>query len=352
MTSPFKPPKDINIENLELDSKNPRIPLDKQSLSPDELTLYVAETYNAVAIARSIVAHEFFPSEPLIAIAKGSSGKFVVVEGNRRLSALKLLHDKHLRARLADPAEWNALDTTSPNIPEKVPVIVAASREDVAPIIGYRHIAGIQPWDAYAKARYISMQLTEGRSIEQTAVDVGETPAEVRANFRNFQISEQARTEVSEEVYEDLTDRFGVFTRAMQSGDLRSFVGAPAPNQVVTSKKPIPSSKRAELKEFVGYLFGPQAVVTDSRDLTKLGRVLASDEGLKALRAGQNLEEAHVASGGLRDRVIDRLSNAARALRAVKPDIAKYRKDQDVKNLIEECDEALEEVKQAHAKGG
>lgn len=345
MASNFSPPKNTDVDDLLLDSKNPRIPIDKQSFSPEKLLAYVATTYNSIAIARSITAHDYFPSEPLIAIPKGPSGKLIVVEGNRRLAALKLLLHPELRAELAERSEWDGLGTG--NVPSKVPVIVAKTRQDVAPIIGYRHISGIQAWDAYAKARYIAAQLEEGRSFDETAKEVGERPADVRANYRNYAISEQARAQVSEETFEDLTDRFGVFTRAMQSADLREFVGAPAPNEVHLKKKPIPSAKKDELKELVGYLFGPESVVTDSRELTKLGKVISSAEGLKALRSNQTLEEAHIASGGVRDRLIERLLNAARSLRAAESDAAKYRKDEKIKELIEDCEEALEDVKRA-----
>lgn len=345
----FKPARDVKIDpKLLLDSKNPRIPLDKRSLSQEDLTAFVAETYNSIAIAKSIVTHEYFPSEPLIAIRSGTSRKLIVVEGNRRLSALKLLLFPKLRDHLVDRSEWDTLDVS--RVRSEVPVIVATSREDVAPIIGYRHISGIQPWDAYAKARYIADHLKAGRSFEQTAEDVGETSAEVRANYRNYQISKQARSSVSDEIFDDLTNRFGVFTRAMQSTDLRAFIGAPPPGKVAIAKKPVPNSKKAALKEFVGYLYGPDAIVTDSRELTKLGKVLASSEGLKALRAGQSLDEAHIASGGFRDRLIGRLSNAARSLRAAEPDIPAYRRDQEVKDLIGECEEALEDVKRAQGR--
>jgi hypothetical protein len=309
MATHFKPAQNFAIDDLLLDSLNPRIPLEKRSLPPDDLTRFVAERYNAIAIAKSIAAHEYFPSEPLIAIAKGGTGKFIVVEGNRRLSALKLLKDERLRERLEDRAEWDEIDSKS--VPNAVPVIVAAKREDVAPIIGYRHISGIQPWDAHAKARYIASQIQEGRTVEETAKDVGETQSEVRASYRNYGIGEQAREEVGEETFNNLTERFGVFTRAMQSAELREFIGAPTANGVKVGKKQIPPKKTSELKEFIGYLFGPEPIVTDSRDLTKLGKAVASAEGLEALRAGQSLEEAHNAAGGVLDRLVNRLSNAA-----------------------------------------
>lgn len=166
----------------------------------------------------------------------------------------------------------------------------------------------------------------------------------------NYRIEQQSSPRLDSDTLNGLRNGFGVFTRAMQSADLRTFIGAPAPNEVSASKAPIPPKKRDALKEFVGFLFGPKAVLGHSRDLTRLGKVLASPEGLKVLRAERNLEEAHVASGGLRDRLVNRLSSAARNLRAAKNEISKYRSDNEVKDLIVECRSALDDVEQAQKR--
>lgn len=332
----------LKIDDLLLDSKNPRIPESKQGLSQDDLAVFVADTYNAIAVAESIAAHEYFASEPLIAIKSGS--KFTVVEGNRRLAALRLLRSPQLREKLADRSDWDKIKLAK--VPSEVPVIVAKNRKEVAPIIGFRHISGIQPWDAYSKARYIASQVEAGLGFEKTARDVGEKTAEVRANYRNYKIAEQAKKLLDDETLTEMLDSFGVFNRAMQSTHLRNFVGAPAPEAVAAGKNPIPAGKRDALKEMIGFLFGPDSVIDESRQITTLGKVLASPDGLKVLRAQRNLEEAHFASGGLRERLVNRLGGAGRNLRAAKDDMPKYKKDRKVGELIDECVEALDDLVQ------
>ncbi|MFA5935604.1 MAG: hypothetical protein WC787_02000 [Patescibacteria group bacterium] len=346
MAKKFAHPIEIKIEKLLLDPKNPRIPEDKQALSQEELTLFVAETYNSVAIAQSIASHQYFPSEPLIAMPlKGQKGYLVVLEGNRRLAALKLLNEPSLKARLSNKAEWNAINTNK--IPDQVPVLIVKSRREVAPIIGYRHISGIQPWDSYSKARYIAAQIEGGLSFDATAIEVGEKKSEVRSNYRNYQIAEQAlKSGIDPETSNELINNFGVFTRAMQSKDLRDFIGAPAPDAVSTKKLPIPAKKKDALKELVSFLFGPTAVLGESRDITKLGKVISSPEGLDALRKERNLELAHVASGGLLDTLLARLNSSASTLRAAKKDIVTYKNNTDVKRLLEECREALDDLEE------
>ena len=331
--------KVVEIENLLLDKLNPRIPEDKRSLSPEALLKYVADTYNSIAVARSIAKHGYFPSEPLIAIR--DKNKYIVVEGNRRLAALKLLNDKNARKTLAEPGEWESLSTESPI--NKVPVIVVKDRRSVAPIIGYRHIAGIQQWDAYAKARYLASQVEdEGLTFEETAAEVGEKPNDVRSHYRNYRISEQARKAGIET--SDLVDNFGVFTRAMQSSELRKFIGAPAGNEVKKNTNPIPKTKLDELGELVSFMFGAEPVIQESRDISRLGKVVASPDGLKALRKTKNLKTAEIAAGGHRDRLLNRLNSALNALKDAHEDIAEYRSDKEVREMIAACEEALKEL--------
>ncbi len=343
MKSKYTPPIPTKVDDLLLDPKNPRIPKEHQSSSQEDLIIFVAQEYNSLAIAESIASHQYFSSEPLIAIPASEDGRFVVVEGNRRLAALKLLLHPDLRAKLLNRAEWDEIPTN--NVPQEVPVVLVKTRREVAPIIGYRHISGILPWDAYSKARYIAAQMDSGLNFKQTADEVGEEVSEVRSNYRNYRIAEQvAELDVDPEELSGLMNGFGIFTRAMQSGKLRDFIGAPPQDEVSTAKRPIPRRKKDSLKEFISFLFGPKAVLDDSRDLTKLGKVLSSAEGLKVLRRERNLEEAHIASGGLRDRLVGRLADAGRNLRAAKDDLPKYKKDSEVKQLLTECREALEDL--------
>ena len=339
----FKQPQEIEIEKLLLDEKNPRVPREKQTLSQDELTIYIAEAYSALTIAHSIASHQYFSSEPLIAIP-AKNGEYKVVEGNRRLAALRLLLHKELRVNLKSRKAWDELPIK--NVPSKVPVVVVDKRRDVAPIIGYRHISGIEPWDSYAKSRYIADQVESGLSFDETAEEVGESESAVRMNYRNYRIAEQAeKLKIKPDALAAMKSGFGIFTRAMQDGHIRDFIGAPSPTKTTVSKSPIPTKKKDALKEMVEFLFGSTAVLSDSRDIGKLGKAVASPDGLKSLRQERNLEEAVVASGGILERLMDRLSTAGRNLRSAKDDLPMYKKNKEVRNLIDEAAEGVDDLR-------
>src|SRR5688500_6205004 len=147
-------PVRLRLDQLQLDSENPRLP---EEAPTDELAIerYIAETYDVIELGRSMSAHGYFSSEPVIAIQPDPHiESYVVVEGNRRLVAARLLRDATRAAGLDEEDEWQELAANAVDLGDEIPVVIAPTRDAVAPIIGYRHISGIEPWDPYQKARF------------------------------------------------------------------------------------------------------------------------------------------------------------------------------------------------------
>jgi len=336
-----------DIVDLWLDVKNPRLPEDLAPRTQEQLAEHIANEYNTIDVARSMVEHGYFDSEPLVAIKSG--GKLVVVEGNRRLTALKVLTDSKLRKSIAleDAEEWERL-ASGGTLDSEVPVHVAKDRRSVAPVIGFRHISGIEPWDPWAKARFIAAQIEdEGLSFEETARIVGERPSDIRTQYRNYRIAFDAEKKLKVSA-RDAKNKFGFFTRAMNSPGLRDHIGAPSPADVNPKKPVLKPSKKKEVAELFSWLFGTgseEAVLTDSRQISDLGQVVASAEGLDALRATRRLDDAMLASGGVRDRLLRRLETATTALETAELDIESYRDDPAVDAALDQCAEALKRLR-------
>lgn len=328
---------DLSIADILLDDRNPRLPERIRGADQPSLIQFVAENYDAIAVARSIASHGYFPSEPLIVLKY--RGRYIAVEGNRRLAALKLLSLPQLRKSLdlEDSDEWEGLSEDS-QVPEKVPVVLVPNRRSVAPIIGYRHISGIEPWEPWAKARFITSLIEEvDLDFDEVSDEVGESAPAVRAIFRNYKIIEYAkRARVQTGRAESL---FGVFTRALNSEALREHIGAPSPSQVDKDTAILPRGRRAQVTELLGWLFGKDAqppVIGESRDITRLGTVVGSPPALDVLRRTRDLDEAFVAAGGLRDRLIGRLTRALVELQRAQEDIPAHANDDHVLSLLDQ----------------
>ncbi len=335
--------KDILLEDLRLDPKNPRLPEELQDGKQGDLMVYIAEGYNAIEVGRSIARHGYFRSEPLI-VTRLPSGRYRVIEGNRRLVALEFLNEPDGAEDLDDYEEWVELAKVA-DLPDKIPAIIASSRKQVAPIIGYRHISGIEPWDPHAKARFITSLVKAGSTFEQVSSLVGETPLNVAAHYRNHQITFQAKQ--LKVKTGRVIEQFGVFTRAMSSAPLRNHIGAPAPSDVKRGDKPLPTGMKKNVNELFSWLFGDgeqEAVIDESRGITDLGRAIQTEEGLETLRLTHDLDEALFAAGGYRDRLLRRLGMACNYLEKAEEDIEDYREDDEVIQALACCQKGLEEL--------
>jgi hypothetical protein len=345
----------LSISELQLDPLNPRLPEDVQGGSQDELAEYVAQAYDALSVATSIAEHGYFESEPLIAVPEGTA--FVVVEGNRRLTALLGLTNDRIRQFLDSSAQWERVSEDArakDNVPVDVPVLLVSDRKAVAPIIGFRHISGIMQWEPFAKARFIaSLVDDEGLSFADVGALVGEKRGDVASNYRNYSILRQARDNHDLDT-DRVEEAFGVFTAAMGQRALRTFIGAPDPGVVEPGANPIPDDKSAELGQLLTWIFGDDdgggRVIAESRDLGLLGRVVSSEAGLRSLKAQGDLQTAADASsegaGDARRRVVTKLMTGRTSLRGAAELLTEVGElDEELSALIEDCDEALADLK-------
>lgn len=286
--------KQLPMSSLLLDWSNPRLPPSMQvpDITQAQLATFINKHYDPLRIAESIASHEFFQSEPLIAVLEDS--RYRVIEGNRRLTALMGLADPELRELFArENKGWKRLDGSVP--PKTVPVLVVEDERSVAPLLGYRHISGIEPWDPYAQARYIARLVNENESLERVAELVGRDLTEVRSMYRDHEILQQA-----DEMFRIDTARaraaFGVFTNALGRRAIQSFIGATPPRFVKTTEYPLPADRGDELRELLFWVFGGTRgdgrVITDSRQLGELARVLAKPDATETLRKTNSLVDA------------------------------------------------------------
>ena len=288
--------RNIKIKDLLLDAHNPRFSDSQQGQKQERIAELMEMGFEAFAVAESICRYGFFLSEPLIAIRSGESDQeYIVVEGNRRLTALLGLVRPEFRKSFATPDRWDKLASQCElTIDSQIPVVIAKDRESCAPIIGFRHISGILSWSPFAQAKYVA-SLVDGRGLNfaEVAEMVGKKRGDVADLYRDQAIAEQAK-----EMGIDtggIEQTFSLLTVAMRTTKIREHVGAPSGGHTNPGTKPIPSNKKNELKETLSWIFGDEnspPVVSDSRQISKLGNVIAESDGLAAIRKGKNLDEA------------------------------------------------------------
>jgi len=301
---------DIPIKNLAFDFENPRLTMGEKIKGDEAMVSFLWHQMAVDEIVDSIASNGFFREEPLIVIPEhpGKSNpavdKFVVVEGNRRLAAVRLLLDKTLQERIGAKGIPNADQTLRSEL-AKLPVGVYEKREYVWAYLGFRHINGPKPWDALGKAQFVArVYEDQGLSLDQIAQQIGDRNATVKRLYRGFTLLRQAEEQASFEREDAIANRFffsHLYTAADQA-EFQKFLGIDAESSLM--KNPVPKRRLKELGELMVWIYGSRSdhkeplVQTQFPDLNTLRIVVKSPEGIAALRAGYALDRAHEISVG------------------------------------------------------
>jgi ParB-like chromosome segregation protein Spo0J len=128
---------DLPVRDLHLDPHNPRLAgLDLSVDQQDEITRVLWQDRAVNELVDSIATNGYWRHEELF--ASRETGKLIVIEGNRRLAAVKLLTDDGLRNRLG----ITGLPTL--RAPEKAKLqtlpVIECDRQDVWQYIGFKHV--------------------------------------------------------------------------------------------------------------------------------------------------------------------------------------------------------------------
>jgi hypothetical protein len=165
---------DVGIDNLFLDPNNPRFAdlQDKTNLIPTNricektvqdkaLSRILDQRFEVKQLKDSIRTIGYLTIDKLV-VSRLDDDKYLVIEGNRRLGAIKSL--------LEDCA--NGEIELSPEIEKslrELPVLVLEEvdplkREHLARVLqGVRHVSGIRPWGPYQQAQIVAIMIDDGR---------------------------------------------------------------------------------------------------------------------------------------------------------------------------------------------
>lgn len=159
------------VKDLLFDPLNPRIPKSRSAEGESSVLEYMIGKENIFDLVASIGEQGFFSGEPLLIVeSKTHQNKFEVVEGNRRLAALKLLNNPD-----DAPSKKNSVKVLVKDAryyPNEVPTLLFPSREKILDYLGYRHITGIDQWDSLQKARFLKQLRDNHVSDELQGVDL------------------------------------------------------------------------------------------------------------------------------------------------------------------------------------
>jgi hypothetical protein len=291
----------LSVKSLDFDRNNPRFPQKIAQGPVEDLLQRFVRDERLLEIVESIGNHGFFPGEPLLVVQE-PGGRFRVVEGNRRLAALKLL-TKELEPPMGRTSIEDAIAAASFR-PTKVPCLAFDDENEILRYLGFRHITGIKAWSALQKARYAERMyqkyksLPEHEGLRLLARETGsraDTVGQMLTALRLYDRAEEKNFFGLPILPEQV--EFSVLGTALSYSALTTFLGLESRND--QKVKGLDERALADLFDWLFVVEGrSKAIVTESRNLRKLAAVVASATAIKELRKTGNLDQAYELSSG------------------------------------------------------
>ena len=329
---------------LAFDRTNPRYTPDKHPNDDTDLAVieYLDRTADLAELVESIAASGYIDIEPLVVTPRGD--ELVVLEGNRRLAAVKLL----LLPELARMAGIGVPDL-SPKVVQSlqtVTVFKVQNERDARELIGFKHINGPQTWDSYAKARYAARWLDEERikadealSLTNIAARMGDKHATLYRIVSGLYVLEQAEDNGLFAV-EDRNVRgfsFSHFYTALTYNEYREFIGLErADRSANPEQNPVRPEFFDRLKMLLIWLYGSKsaeikpAIRSQNPDLNSLKRVLGHPVARRAMMERGDLAAALEMTIEGSDRFAKALFDAQASLKLATGELSSANEDKEL----------------------
>lgn len=174
-----------------------------------------------VQLKKSFLTNGFLPVERLVVRPYNVEGdKYLVLEGNRRLAALRWIAEDH-EAGVAVPPEILASLSA-------IPVVVVESNDDAAfyeSLMGVRHVSGIKQWGGYQRAKLVyTLKETHHLGSSEVADRLGMSAHEVNRRFRAFKALQQMRDDEGFGAFAN-PDMYPIFHEAVSLPVVREWLG-------------------------------------------------------------------------------------------------------------------------------
>lgn len=160
------PIEHVDVSDLHLDVSNYRFATDQPSEAAAMNYLWASQDVDAVA---SLILRDGYVDNELPLVVE-EDGKLILLEGNRRMSALLALLNPSIAP--AHQAEIERLlrrfAVEAENLPHSIRVMVLPDRASAAPILARLHIGqNKRRWDVDEQAKFVLAQLTDGVTLAQ-----------------------------------------------------------------------------------------------------------------------------------------------------------------------------------------
>ena len=335
-----------DLEELYLDPLNPR--LGRNNTGPNvkqETVLELMQDWTLDELAISFLESGFWPQEALLVVKESLYGKdhLVVVEGNRRLAALKYLK-RAVDGKAASRkwAEIAASATPKKNLFTRIPYIQVGSRPEIEAFLGFRHVTGIKEWKPAEKAEYIAKLIEQSHlSYVEVMRKIGSKTPTVRQHYISYRLLLQMEDE-DEISAERVEDKFSVLYLSLRSAGTQKYLDIDIKAEPGAAKRPVPRARLEALKNFALWLFGNDRqppLFSDSRRVDDFGRILESKQAVEYLERSSrpNFDVAFRTAGGDEPELLKLIAGAADNIELALTRAHMHVKSERIHAAVERC---------------
>lgn len=349
----------VSVTWLKLDRENPRLVGISTRTTEESIVAQLYRGEELGELIQSIAANGYLDIEPLIVWLDPADQKFTVLEGNRRLAAIRLFREPALVDAIAKNERLKI------GVPEISPAALATladvsvyrvpDRDAARSFIGFKHINGAAKWESYAKAKFAAEWYKSGNvSLEEISEKIGDRHDTIKRMVAAIYVLEQAERE---NVFSLLNRKITKFNfshlyTALSRTTYMTYLGLEtAWSRYDPKPDPVPADKLERLREVLVWIYGSKeddkepVVQSQNPDIKNLGETLASAEGLHILRAGGTLAEAHASTRAADETLSAALIRARSTLREAANSLRGYDgRDQSLLNIAEDVSETAQTI--------
>lgn len=294
--------KKINIKQVLLDPNNPRfaelgdaidvIPenrFNEEKIQKNAYEKMKSTKFDVAELRDTISTIGFLPMDKIVVREwKGNeeteseeTKKYVIVEGNRRITALKWLLDLH---------EIGKETLTEEQIENFTKLEVLVLDQDQAPdsalwiLPGLRHVSGIKEWGPYQKARAVYILRETGASPQEAAQSLGLSTRASNQLWRSYLALEQMKKDEEFEEYAE-PKRYSFFEEIFKKPVVRDWLGWDDGERKFTNQ--------SHLKELYTWIVGEEDLdgnltnpkLHEAKSIRELGVILEDEAALAVFRS-------------------------------------------------------------------
>jgi ParB-like nuclease domain len=285
----------VETEKVRFDPKNPRLGVSSITDQPKLQAILMGEPHFANLLLESFLANGFIEYEPLV--VRQSNDNYVVIEGNRRLAAVKhiLSHaDQYPKAIVKELKE--------------VPVLIFHQKADsthqreIRTYLGVRHLLGYREWPAESKAIFLDQNIRTKADLKKLKSEFAIGQKDIARYLVPYRVR-KAANELLDDLDSGEDQSFWILGEALQRAGIKQYIKL----DVDPTSFKIRDFDRTKLQYLLEFLYGSTKQgghgssraagmrrITDTRQLSRLANVLSIKRASERLENGSTLEEAEL----------------------------------------------------------